>query len=134
MNTRKEETVTLTEDEFIARFQPEMDADGYIQYGWTRPADVARVRAADAERRTWTMVDTDSGDLALVDHCARVNREYYVICAVPRPPNTSFDVVFDPIPRCLECDVIVDGPDAPYSHCWNCNAPLPTSELAHART
>jgi len=90
-------TTTLTEDAFIAQFQPEAWPNGelYRQFDWADEEDFERIQQAQDERRLWTMVEDDHGNPALVQGFARVNRLYYVICAVPTPEGVAYTITMD---------------------------------------
>lgn len=87
---------TITEDEFIAQFQPEECEEGgyYRQRDWTNPDDLPLIEQAANEGRCWTALDTDGG-WGLSSGKAFVNRLYYVICAVPVPAGEQIDVLDD---------------------------------------
>jgi hypothetical protein len=77
--------ITLTEDEWDEKFQPETDEEGclYVQRDWTNAADLPLIDQALAERRLWTMVEDDDGNMCIAQGYRRVNRLYYIICTVP---------------------------------------------------
>ena len=87
---------TLTEDQWIAIYQPETNAQGelYVQRDWYTPADRDLIQQAESERRLWTMVDCDD-KLWIMAGAHRVNHLYYIITAVPYPEGTHIDVNCD---------------------------------------
>lgn len=88
---------TLTEDAFIAQFQPEAwpNGDLYRQRDWEHDGHRKLIQQAEAERRLWTMVEDDHGDLVLVQGFAWANRMYYVICAVPTPEGAAYTITMN---------------------------------------
>lgn len=109
-------TERITDAVFDERFKPEMNeaGDGYRQYdnfhgeGWE--AEREMLRGLHAAGRVWTCLDTDDGSWALANGMHRVNRQYYVICAVPYTAGVLIDV-YDPDepPRCPECGCFVES-------------------------
>lgn len=84
----------LDEDKFVERFKPETDENGdlYRQRDWCDAADWKMIEQAAGERRLWTAVENDHGNWTLVNGFHRVNRLYYVICAVPYAEGDDFEV------------------------------------------
>ena len=96
----------MTENEFITRFRPEQNPDGsyYRQRDWTDATDWALVQRAHEERRVWTHVNDGAGNGGVVPGLAFVNREFYVICAVPIGDQDDVDVVDeDDLDFCTVC-------------------------------
>ena len=87
----------ITEDEFIARFKPETAADGsyYRQRNPHDPADLAAIRAAQAEGRLWTAVEGDEGQWCCSSGSHAVNHLYNIITEVPVPPDEQYDISDD---------------------------------------
>lgn len=87
----------MTEEEFIVQFKPTAwpNGDLYRQFDWTDADDLAQIHQAEVERRLWTMVEDDTGNPALVQGFARVNRLYYVICAISTPEGAEFTITMD---------------------------------------
>ena len=88
----------ITEDEFIARFKPETAADGsyYRQRNPHDPADLAAIRAAQAEGRLWTVVEGDEGQWCCSSGSHTVNHLYNIITEVPVPPDEQYDICDEP--------------------------------------
>ena len=90
--------LTLNDDQFIARYDPETDAEGnyYRQRDWCDPQDLALIDRAAAEGRCWTMVENDDGDPCLVEGKRLVNRLYYVVTRLPlEDPNWMVEVPYE---------------------------------------
>ena len=87
----------LTEDEFIARFEPERSSDGslFVQRYWHSADDEKDIARALAERRLWTYVHDGAGNASPVQGYHLVNREFYIICAVPYDEGEAIDVLGD---------------------------------------
>ena len=90
-------TALLTEDEFIARFDPEQDEEGsyYKQRDWCDDRDKIAIDAARAKGRVWTAVNDDDGNWCLASGYHWVNRLYYVICKNPVQDDEEFEVMGD---------------------------------------
>jgi len=86
--------ITLTEDEFIVRFQPETHPDGslYVQREWSTHAELRFLEQMHYERRLWTVVIGDCGNFGILQGYCYVNRDYYIVCAVPYASDDVFDV------------------------------------------
>lgn len=85
--------LTLTDDQFIRRYKPELHADGvyYRQRDWYSKCDVHDLqRAVDAEC-CWTMIAGDSGGVFIEWGNRVVNRMYNIITEKPIE-NTSWHV------------------------------------------
>jgi len=97
-------SVVLTEAEFIAHFRPETNPDGsvYVQRHWGTEADEAFILAAHAERRLWTYVNDGAGNASPVQGWRAVNREFYIICAVPYDEADAISVLGD-VDYCTIC-------------------------------
>lgn len=94
----------LTENEFIAWFAPERDVDGgyFVQRYWDVPTDEQIITRARAERRLWTYVNDGVGNASPVQGDHFVNREFYIICALPYDDGETIDVIGD-IEFCTVC-------------------------------
>lgn len=96
--------IRLSEAEFIARFQPERHSDGsyYVQRDWTDPREWALIQEADAANRLWTCVNDGAGNDGIVQGLLHVNREFYIICAVPYADRERYSVISD-VDFCTIC-------------------------------
>ena len=96
--------MVLTEGEFIARFEPERSWDGslFVQRYWHSADDEKDIARALAERRLWTYVHDGAGNAAPVQGYHLVNREFYIICAVPYDEGEAIDVLGD-LEYCALC-------------------------------
>jgi hypothetical protein len=97
-------SVSLTEAEFIAYFRPETHPDGtvYVQRHWGTDGDEAAIAVAHTERRLWTYVNDGAGNASPVQGWHAVNREFYIICAVPFGEADAISVLGD-IDYCTIC-------------------------------
>ena len=97
-------SVVFTEAEFIAYFRPETHPDGsmYVQRHWGSEDDEAAITLAHTERRLWTYVNDGAGNASPVQGWHSVNREFYIICAVPYAYNEVFNVIGD-VDYCTIC-------------------------------
>jgi hypothetical protein len=77
--------LTLTEDQFIRRYNPETTPQGeyYRQREWYDSDDANELRRAVSENRCWTMVDDDDGNPCIDWGNRVVNRIYNIITALP---------------------------------------------------
>jgi hypothetical protein len=77
--------LTLTDDQFIARYKPETTEHGdyYRQRDWTVPEDQVEIEKATAEHRIWTAGDDDDGNFCISSGWHYVNRLYYIITEIP---------------------------------------------------
>lgn len=77
--------LTLTDDQFIARYKPEEDEQGeyYRQRDWTVLEDQEEIEKASAENRIWTAMDDDNGNFCISSGWHLVNRLYYIITEIP---------------------------------------------------
>lgn len=75
--------LTLTEDQFCTRYEPEADEEGcvYVQRYWGEDAKL--LEEAVRDNRCWTMVEDDNGDLCIIEGNRFVNRIYHVITEKP---------------------------------------------------
>jgi hypothetical protein len=93
MLPRKNGVKRMSEDEFIDKFKPEEDGGMvYRLRDWTFPKDLKEIKKADKERRLWTMVEDDNGNPAVCQGDRRVNRQFYIICAVPYGPDEEIEI------------------------------------------
>lgn len=94
----------LSEAEFIASFRPETQPDGsvYVQRHWGTEADEAAIVHAHGERRLWTYVNDGAGNASPVQGWHAVNREFYIICAVPYDQADAISVLGD-VDYCTIC-------------------------------
>ena len=104
--------LSLTENQFIARYQPEENGQGgyYRQREWS--TDEEALAQAVQEGRCWTAVDDDNGEFCIVHGNHLVNRLFYIITAIPIEDPEWLVQVQDPDdgPRIL-CDVDWDFDD-----------------------
>jgi hypothetical protein len=77
--------LTLTDDQFIARYKPEenLQGDYYRQRDWTVPEDQVEIEKATKEHRIWTAGDDDDGNFCISSGWHFVNRLYYIITELP---------------------------------------------------
>jgi hypothetical protein len=77
--------LTLTDDQFIARYKPEENEQGdyYRQRDWTVPEDQEEIEKATKEHRIWTAGDDDDGNFGISSGWHFVNRLYYIITELP---------------------------------------------------
>jgi hypothetical protein len=94
----------LSEEEWIEAFQPEEDAHGglYVQRDWTEADDLKVIEQARVERRLWTAVEGDGGNIGILQGYHRVNRLYYIICAVSHAEDEAIEVEVEAV-FCAEC-------------------------------
>jgi len=81
----EDNVLTLTDDQFIARYKPEENEQGgyYRQRDWTVPEDQVEIEKATAEHRIWTAGDDDDGNFCISSGWHFVNRLYYIITELP---------------------------------------------------
>jgi hypothetical protein len=96
MLPRKNGVKRMSETEFIDKYKPEEDGGCvYRMRDWSFSKDLKAIKKAKKERRLWTMVDDGDGNLALCQGFHYVNRQYYVICAVPHGRDEQIEIVMD---------------------------------------
>lgn len=88
----------MTYDEFIDTFRPvknhfeDAAFDGYLFETYAEQADYVRWQP---ERRIWTIIEGDDGELYLVDGYHWVNRLGYFITEVPWSPGFEYEIPLD---------------------------------------
>lgn len=85
----------MTYDEFIETFRPvtnhfeDAAFDGYLFETYDEQADYVRWQP---ERRIWTVIEGDDGELYLVDGYHWVDRIGYFLTEVPWSPGFEYEI------------------------------------------
>lgn len=88
----------LTEDQFITRYEPELDYNGtyYRHRDWSGDEDV--LNEAVRQCRCWTMIEDDNEQLAIVSGDRYVNALYHIVTRYPLEDPTWYVVAQDKLP------------------------------------
>ena len=99
-------TQTITEADWYAQFQPHLDdtdTAGLKNYGYQTEAEIQVLEQAQAEGRLWTYCMTGVGNAYIAQGFAFVNREFYIITAVPAPAEVWLEIDMGPTLFCEYC-------------------------------
>lgn len=108
----------LTYEQWLEKYQPELDSDGQPKIYETYGRDLVTIQATDP-KYVWTLGDED-GQSYIDPGKYFVNRINYYICTVPWERN-NVQVQFedegdDDGPRCRVCDIPIKQGDI----CYGC--------------
>lgn len=109
--TRRPETATesprpFREVDWYEKFQPHIDDNqtaGFVNYDYQTAAELSVLQQANAERKLWTYCHTPPGNYYITQGWALVNREFYVITAVPSPAGVWLEIDMGPTAFCEYC-------------------------------